>query len=101
MATTSGFVISLTWVGNLVCSQIGVPGQRSWLIVQFNSDDPSDVLLLKRSIVKALVRAKHAGYPVTATHGDADALIDEHSVQRLRHLSVACRHQRLLHRVQR
>jgi hypothetical protein len=75
MATTSGFVISLTWVGNLVCSQIGAPGAAELLIVQFNSDDPSDVLLLKRSIVKALVRAKHAGYAVTATHGDADALI--------------------------
>jgi hypothetical protein len=75
MATTVGFVISLTWVGNAVCSQIGTPGMAELLIVQFNDTDPADVLHTKRSIVKALVRAKHAGFQVQATHGDSDALL--------------------------
>ena len=75
MATTSGLVLSLTWVANVVCAQVGAPGAAEMLIVSFGAADPPEVLSSNRSMVKLLARAQGADYPVLVTHGDSDAIV--------------------------
>jgi hypothetical protein len=75
MAVTTGPVLSLTWVADAVCAQIGRPGAAELLIILFSSGDSRAVLGFKRSMVNLLVRAKGAGYSVSVNHGDSDAII--------------------------
>jgi hypothetical protein len=75
MAITTGAVLKLTWAGGIVCAQIGAPGTAELLILPFDSGDPTEVLVAKRSMVNLIARAKAASYPVTIGHGDSDAIM--------------------------
>lgn len=75
MAITTGAVLKLTWAGAIVCAQVGAPGAAEQLILPFNSGDPTEVLVAKRSMVKLIARAKAAGYRVRIRHGDSDAVM--------------------------